>query len=132
MRVGWTGQWGGDRQADTFVPLLLLGASEAAMRQRSHDHTALIGSAHQVHLICRFPLKREQSGSLIKGAWLKRPVIRGARNLNLKRSVQLRFETVGRCRLWAGMWLNQIWEAQRVAEFSFKLVFFPAFCCVFL
>lgn len=60
------------------------------------DHAALIGSAYHVHLICRFPLKREESGSLIKGAWLKRPVIRGARNLNLKRSVQLHFETVGR------------------------------------
>lgn len=55
-------------------------------------------SAHPVHLICRFPLKREESGSLIKGAWLKRPVIRGARNLNLKRPVQLHFETIGRHR----------------------------------
>ena len=39
-----------------------------------------------------FLLKREESGSLIKGAWLERPVIIGARNLNFKRSVQLHFE----------------------------------------
>lgn len=117
MRVGWTGQWGLRRLCFCWV-------------QVRQPIIALIGSAHHVHLICRFPLKREESGSLIKGAWLKRPVIRGARNLNLKRCVQLRSETVGRCRLWAGMWLNQIWKTQRVAEFSLKLVFFATFCCV--
>lgn len=89
-----------------------------------------VSSPRTSHMQISFE-EREESGSLIKGAWLKRLVIRGARNLNLKRSVQLRFETVGRYRLWAGMWLNQIWEAQHVAEFSFKLVFFPTLCPVF-
>lgn len=45
-----------------------------------------------IHPLCRFPRKREESGSLIKGAWLELPVIIGARNLNFKRSVQLHFE----------------------------------------
>lgn len=84
------GEDGLDWAMEAETPLLLLDAEcgchhmlcSAVQPSCSPDR-----SAHPVHLICRFPLKREESGSLIKGAWLKRPVIRGARNLNLKRPV---------------------------------------------
>lgn len=64
----------------------------AAIRQG--EQIALIGGQFTpvIYPLCRFPLKSEESGSLIKGAWLERPVIIGARNLNFKRSVQLHFE----------------------------------------
>lgn len=92
VTMAWTEPWRRRHLCFCWVQ------SAGCRRRRGPGAHSTDRSAHRVHLICRFPLKREESGSLIKGAWLKRPVIRGARNLNLKRSVQLHFETIGRHR----------------------------------
>lgn len=79
------------RRGGTFT-LLLRCRVLVAIRPR--EQIALIRGqlTPVIYPLCRFPLKREESGSLIKGAWLERPVIIGARNLNFKRSLQLHFE----------------------------------------
>lgn len=123
----WDRPWRQDGGVGGGNFTLLLGCRVlVAITQR--EQRAPRGQGHPViYPECRFPfLKREESGSLIKGAWLECPVIIGARNLNFKRSVQLHFKNVGgteKYRLWARMWLNQIWEVRVLAEFPFKFVF---------
>lgn len=107
---------------------LLFEVQSASRHQAETADSTDQGSVPPViYPLCRFPLKREESGSLIKGAWREHPVIIGARNLNFKRSVQLHFEKCREAprkyRPWARMWPNQIWEVWVLAEFPFKFIF---------
>lgn len=105
---------------------LLFEVQSASRHQAETADSTDQGSVPPViYPLCRFPLKREESGSLIKGAWREHPVIIGARNLNFKRSVQLHFEKCREAprkyRPWARMWPNQIWEVWVLAEFPLQI-----------